>query len=67
MQDDSLLKSIDAIVQSIDSLDIPIVDKVEVLLNIRQFLDPKDYRDNVETLGKKHINKKWRYYNEDKH
>lgn len=29
------------------------IDKLELLINIQQFLEPKTYRENVKTLEKK--------------
>ena len=52
MQKESLEKINDAFIEMLDNLDINIVDKTEMMININYFL--KDYDNNVKTLIKKH-------------
>ncbi len=50
MKDESLGAALEAIIVSIDKLDIDRLDKLEILLNLRLFLDPEKYEDNRDTL-----------------
>jgi hypothetical protein len=50
MEKESLNKSIDAIIDSLDKLDIPIEDKVELMINLTKILDHKTYRENINIL-----------------
>lgn len=34
------------------------IDKLELLINLRTFLEPKTYRENVKTLEKRRLNGK---------
>lgn len=34
------------------------IDKLELLVNIRTFLEPKEYRKNIKTLEKRRLNGK---------
>lgn len=60
MKDESLINSLDHIMLSLDEAeDINSLDKIEILLNIRNFLDPEHYKDNIEVLEKERIKRKY--------
>ena len=42
-----------AILETISELEIDITDRVELMKNIYNFLDNKDYDDNIKTLAKR--------------
>ena len=52
MQKESLLKVLDLMVDTIVNSDIASQDKVELLINLKYFLDPKDYENNINILSK---------------
>lgn len=45
--------------EAISKSDIDLADKIELMLNIYSFLDNKDYSDNVKTLAKRNMKRKW--------
>jgi hypothetical protein len=47
---ESLKKVSDRVHLLIDDPDIPIEDKVELLINILHFLNPEEYEDNIKVL-----------------
>ena len=51
MKKESLNKAINSIMETIDKLDIPIEEKVELIINISKFLAPDEYRENIKTLS----------------
>lgn len=61
MEGKSLEQTLDAIIKSIDKLDIPITDKVELMTNLKHFLDPETYRNNIELLAKEQNQRRKRY------
>ena len=61
MEDTSLEKAVNAFIETIDRLEIPIVDKVELMTNLRHFLDPENYRSNIELLAKEQNQRRKRY------
>lgn len=61
MEGKSLEQTLDAIIKSIDKLDIPITDKVELMTNLKHFLDPEAYRSNIELLAKEQNQRRKRY------
>lgn len=61
MEGKSLEQTLDAIIKSIDKLDIPITDKVELMTNLKHFLDPEVYRSNIELLAKEQNQRRKRY------
>ena len=61
MEGKSLEQALDAIIKSIDKLDIPITDKVELMTNLKHFLNAEVYRDNIDTLAKKQLERKSKY------
>lgn len=52
MKEESLNKALNEIIDIINELDIPIEDKVELMLNITHFLDKKKYKSNIDTLNR---------------
>lgn len=58
MQQESLIKALDIIVDSITKSNINVVDKTELLINLRNFLDPKEYEDSLRTLQEHQYTKK---------
>jgi hypothetical protein len=44
------------IANMVDVLDIPIYDKIELLINLVHFLNPEEYEDNIKVLQKKKEN-----------
>ena len=50
MTKESLEKIQDKVFEIVDSSDIEIIDKVELLINIVNFLDPDKYEDNIQVL-----------------
>lgn len=50
MQSQSLERVLDIIVEAIANSDIEETDKVELLINLKHFLDPEKYSDNRDTL-----------------
>lgn len=56
MEKESLEKVTDIIIRYIELANIPLYDKVELLLNLRLFL--KDYDKNIKILGKEVNNEK---------
>ena len=51
MQKESLDLAINTIIESIEKLDINIYDKLELMLNIRNFLDERLYDENIKVLN----------------
>ena len=51
MQKESLELAINTIIESIEKLDINIYDKLELMLNIRNFLDERLYDENIKVLN----------------
>lgn len=51
MRDESLEKIRNSIFNLIQNSNIPIEDKIELMINIRNFLAPKDYRENIRILS----------------
>jgi len=52
MKDDSLIKAILIIVDSLDKSDIPLQDKLELMINLRCFLNVDKYENNIKILSK---------------
>lgn len=50
MKDESLEEALDRCIKAIDESSIEIVDKVELLLNIKNFLEATKYRRNIKVL-----------------
>lgn len=52
MKKESLEEALDVIIDSIDKSDIDIVDKVELMINLKEFLNKISYEENIKTLMK---------------
>lgn len=50
MKDESLEEALDRCIKAIDESSIETVDKVELLLNIKNFLEATKYRRNIKVL-----------------
>lgn len=57
MKSKSLNIAIAMIIDNLDKLEINNQDKVELMLNLQQFLKPKNYKENIKVL-EKHYEKK---------
>ena len=51
MQKESLELAINTIIESIEKLDINMYDKVELMINLRNFLDERLYNENIKVLN----------------
>lgn len=52
MKQDSLIKAILIIFDAIDKSDIPLQDKLELMINLRCFLNVDKYENNIKILSK---------------
>ena len=52
MKSKSLNQTINMIIESLDKMDMNAQDKVELMINLREFLKPKYYKENVRVLEK---------------
>lgn len=52
MKKESLEIAINNIIEIIERLDINIYDKLELMLNLRNFLDSSSYDENIQLLNK---------------
>ena len=50
MNKESLKKVSDRVHLLVDDPDVPVEDKVELLINILHFLNPEEYEDNIKVL-----------------
>lgn len=57
MKSKSLNQAIDMIIENLDKMDMNELDKVELMINLREFLKPKYYKENVKVLQKERLNK----------
>ena len=48
----SLNQTINMIIENLDKMDINEQDKVELMLNLKEFLQPKNYKENIKVLEK---------------
>ena len=48
----SLNETIDMIIENLDKMEINQQDKVELILNLKEFLQPKYYKENIKVLEK---------------
>lgn len=53
MERESLEIVQESIANMVDVLDIPIYDKIELLINLVHFLNPDEYENNIKVLQKK--------------
>jgi hypothetical protein len=47
---ESLKKVSDRVHLLVDDPDVPVEDKVELLINVLHFLNPEEYEDNIKVL-----------------
>ena len=52
MKSKSLNQTINMIIENLDKMDINEQDKVELMINLREFLQPKNYKENIRVLEK---------------
>lgn len=52
MKSKSLNETIDMIITNLDKMEINQQDKVELMLNLKEFLQPKYYKENIKVLEK---------------
>ena len=52
MKKDSLIKAVLIIFDAIDKSDIPLQDKLELMINLRCFLNVDKYENNIKILSK---------------
>ena len=57
MKSKSLNQTINMIIENLDKMDINEQDKVELMINLREFLKPKNYKENINVLQKARNNK----------
>lgn len=50
MQKESLEEALKQCINAIESSNIPIIDKVELLINIKHFLESEKYESNIKVL-----------------
>lgn len=48
----SLNETIDMIIENLDKMEINQQDKLELMLNLKEFLQPKYYKENIRVLEK---------------
>lgn len=65
MNKESLEIAKDKIYQIVDDERIPIIDKVELLINIINFLSPEEYEENIKVLRKHKNELEKRYEKKD--
>ena len=59
MKNTSLEKATEIIIEALDETNkIDNMDKTELMLNIRQFLNKNEYRENIKTLNRR--KNKWK-------
>lgn len=51
MQKESLEITINAIIEKLEQLDLNIYDKMELMINLRNFLESRMYEENIKTLN----------------
>ena len=57
MKSKSLNIALDTIIEEIAKSNINNQDKVELILNIREFLNAKNYKENIKVLEKERFNR----------
>ena len=48
----SLNETIDMIIENLDKMEMNEQDKAELMLNLKEFLQPKYYKENIKVLEK---------------
>ncbi len=57
MKSKSLNQTINMIIENLNKMDINEQDKVELMINLKEFLQPKYYKENVKVLQKERLSK----------
>lgn len=57
MKSKSLNQAIDMIIENLDKMEMNQQDKVELMLNLKEFLQPKYYKENIKVLEKERLSK----------
>ena len=57
MKSKSLNQTINMIIDNLDKMDINEQDKVELMINLKEFLQPKYYKENIKVLEKERCKK----------
>ena len=52
MKSKSLNQTINMIIENLDKIDINEQDKVELMINLKEFLRPKYYKEHIKVLEK---------------
>ena len=52
MKSKSLNQTIDMIIENLDKMEMNEQDKIELMLNLKEFLQPKYYKENIKVLEK---------------
>lgn len=55
MDEEELLKALDVIIEALSVSELKLINKVELMINLKHFLNPKKYQENLETLRRKDI------------
>ena len=59
MNKESLIKAKEKILFYLTDINIDVVDKAELIINLYQFLDENQYENNIKVLKKEQKNEKW--------
>lgn len=52
MQKETLEEAISRFIEVVSKMDKPLVEKIELMINVKSFLDPKKYENNIKVLSK---------------
>ena len=58
MKKESLYLARKIIIERISTVDMPLDDRIELMINLCHFLDDKEYEENIKILSKS-IDNKW--------
>ena len=48
------------LIETIKELPIPVMDKIELMINLQSFLKPSQYENDIKTLQKRKESEKWK-------
>ena len=54
-----IIKAKEKIIFFLTDVNIDVVDKAELMINLYQFLDENKYEENIKVLKKEQMNEKW--------
>lgn len=60
MNKENLIKLREIIIKAVMESDVDLVDKLEVAINERLFLQPEKYENNIKVLQKEHIKSQYK-------